>query len=172
MRLETAKNEVLERISKIIGVKISEDDLTFFQKQVLTSIAETLRQLIIIKQIIMIEQTKQNKLVFRIAKKLKGKEGNDEILNYLREIDNLQKILNTKIKELANNIIGEKSTMMSESKIIKNRVAINVIQPLQCTNCGARLKVVSFNFAECEYCGMKYTMGNYLQMLKTSIEKA
>ncbi|MGB9853969.1 MAG: hypothetical protein ACPLRY_04080 [Candidatus Bathyarchaeales archaeon] len=173
MRLDDAKAEVLERISKILGAKISENDLTFPQKRVLTSIAQTLRQLIIIKQMVMIEKTKQSSLTFRIVKSLRKNEESEEISNYLKQIDELKELLNTKIEELAKNIIEEKQKprIIGEDLVIEKSAAINVIQPLKCTNCGARLKIVSSNLAECEYCGMKYTMANYLGMLRTSIQK-
>jgi DNA-directed RNA polymerase subunit RPC12/RpoP len=171
LRTDAAKDEVLERISKIVGVKVSEDDLTFFQKQALTSIAQTLRQLLIIKQMLMAEQTKQSSFAFRIVKSLRKNKETDEISNYLEQIDELQKLLNTKIEELANNIVEEKRRLIviDDEPLVKEDA--NLIQPLKCTNCGAGLKVVSSNLAECEYCGMKYTMANYLSMLKTSIQK-
>jgi tRNA(Ile2) C34 agmatinyltransferase TiaS len=173
LRLDDAKAEVLERISKIVGAKISENDLTFFQRQALTSIAQTLRQLIIIKQMLMIEQTKQSSLTFRISKSLRKNEGSNEISNYLKQIDELQELLNKKIEELASNIIEEKQKSMiigEEQIFVKKSAVINVIQPLKCTTCGARLKIVSSNLAECEYCGMRYTMTNYLSMLRASIQ--
>ncbi len=108
-----------------------------------------------------------------MVKSLRKNKENDEISNYLRQIDELQKLLNNKIEELANNIIEEqqKSVTMGEEQIVKKSAVIKVIQPLQCTNCGAGLKIVSSNLAECEYCGMKYTMANYLNMLRTTIQK-
>lgn len=173
MRLDAAKDEVLERISKIVGVKVSEDDLTFFQKQALTSIAQTLGQLLIIKQMLMVEQTKQSSFTFRIVKSLRKNKENEDISSYLEQIDELQNLLNTKIEELANNIVEEKRKLIviDDEPLVKEGADANVIQPLKCTNCGAGLKVVSSNLAECEHCGMKYTMANYLSMLKTSIQK-
>lgn len=174
MRLEDAKAQVLDQISKILGVKISENDLTFFQKQALTSIAQTLRQLIIIKQMFMIEKTKQSTLIFRMVKSLRKNEGSDKLSNYLEQIDELQKLLNNKIEELANNIIEEqqqKSMSTGEKQPITKSSVVKVIKPLQCTNCGAKLKIVSAELVECEYCGMKYTMANYISLLRESILK-
>ncbi|MEM3602768.1 MAG: hypothetical protein QXN87_08875 [Candidatus Bathyarchaeia archaeon] len=93
-------------------------------------------------------------------------------MNYLTQIDELQKLLNDKIEELANNIVEEqrKSAVMGEERVVEKSV-VKVVQPLQCTNCGAGLKIFSSDLAEREYCGMKYTMANCLEMLRTSIKK-
>lgn len=173
MEIDAAKAEVLERINKIVGAKVSEDDLTFSQKQALASIAQALRQLIIVKQMLMVGQTKQSSFIFRITKGLRKNEENDEVSNYLRQIDEMQKFLDAKIEELANKVVEEKHKLIVivEEPPIKEKTDVNIVQPLKCTNCGAGLKVVSSNLAECEYCRMKYTMANYLSMLKTSIQK-
>lgn len=172
MRIEDAKTEVIERISKIIGVRITENDLTFFQKQVVTSIAQTLRQIIILRQMLMIEKTKQSKIIFRIAKSLKRDE-EDEVSKYIRQIDELQNLLNMKINEVANNILEQKKlSIMGEVEKVQQNMTIKVIQPLKCTNCGGRLRIVSYQLAECEYCGMKYTMSDYLRMLQSSIQNS
>lgn len=174
MRLEDAKAEVLERISRKLNVKVSENDLTFNQKQALTSIAQIMRQLIIAKQILMIEKTKQSYLTYRIIKSIRKGEEDIEISNYIKQIDEMQEILDEKIEELANSILEEqlrKSMITGSEKPNVAPSVVKVLQPLQCTNCGGSLKIVSPNLAECEYCGMKYSMSRYLSMLRELIEK-
>lgn len=171
--MDDAKKDVLERINNILGVKISENDLTLFEKQALTSIAQTLRQLIIIKQMLMIEQTKDSKLVYRIIKNLKKDNESKEISTYLKEIAELQNLLNNKISDFANNLIEAKSKInfINEKPSINKSTEISFIQPLRCTNCGGKLKLLSSTLAICEYCQMNYTLMTYLNMLRQTIEK-
>lgn len=175
MRLDDAKAEILERISKIIGTKISENDLTFHQKQSLTSIAQIFRQLIVAKRMLMIEQRSRSSFSYSIFKRISKKGEEDELLkisNYIRQIDEIETLLNNKINELANDIIEtQQQKLMIERGMQPIRESSVIIQPLQCTNCGGQLRVISYNMAECEYCGMKYTMGSFLSMMRASFEK-
>lgn len=175
MRLDDAKAEVLERVSKIVGARVSERDLTLPQRQALTSIAETLRQLIVLKQMLMIEETKRRSLTYRVSRALFGssREEEEEVKNHIRQIDELQKLLNKRIEELAKSIIESAEAGQAIGVVgATAHTPVKVIQPLRCTHCGARLKVISSSEAKCEYCGMSYTMATYLQMLRTSIEEA
>jgi hypothetical protein len=171
MRLEDAKAEVLTRIGIILGYKVTEGDLSPQARQSVTSIASAFRQLVNVKQLLLLEQKSHSTMASRVARAVTGsKEDEREVADYVAQIGQLQKDLSGRIETAAERISEEmEATWASPGSPAQPAAGHTVIEPLKCANCGADLDFPAGRRAKCAYCGAKYALGEYLDRLGASI---
>lgn len=173
MRLEDAKKEVLDRICKANGYTISENDLSPRARKSISSLAVVMRQLIMTKQLLMVEETSYNSLGSRLTRTV-TRNKDKSLKEHIAQIDVLQKDLNSKIQIAAENIsqemeakwatasLGAQSTLPAVSHL--------VLEPLKCKNCGATLESPSSRIVKCSYCGAEFAIAEYLEQVGSLIK--
>jgi hypothetical protein len=170
--LEDARAEVLNRISLACGFEVKEEDLSPGLRKSITSISMTLRQLIVIKQLLLVEQTNYNRFSSRLLRSVTGKK-DEELANYIMQVDILQRDLNGKIDLTAKLVCEEiEAGWASPNSPQKTNTSNIFIEPLKCLSCGAPLNIPSFpsRIAKCEHCGTEYAFSEYLERLGASIK--
>jgi hypothetical protein len=170
--LEDARAEVVSRINLVCGFKIDEGLLTPQMRQSITSIATAFRQLVVIKDLLMVERTSYGSLGSRMARAFGGdKMEAKEIADYVAQIEKAQKDLDARIKDAATRASQEmearwRAPMSPGAAPVAEHV---VIEELTCKKCGANLKVPTGRIGKCDYCGTEYALSEYLDRLGDSI---
>ena len=173
MKLEDSKKEVLERVGKSLGFQVSEEVLSPMAKRSVTSIAEIFRQLVVMKQLLMVEQSSHDRLGARLARKV-TRTRDEELQGHIHEVESLQSNLDEKIGQAAKLIGEELSAEWSSPGEGGTRPPIKhtVVEQLKCRTCGANLKPPVEGISRCDYCGTEYAISDYLQLLGASLQSA
>src|SRR5579875_1549681 len=167
--LSDAKNEIIQQISSRCGFEVAEQKLSPSLRDSITSAAEIMKQLSVIRNLLLVEKKDSERLVSRMKRKISGREDKD-IQQYLQQLSELHKTLDQRIDMLADQIYQELQREWGETKQ-EERAGLSIEQ-LKCQNCGAPLKVPSSLITKCEYCGAVYQLSEYLDMMGKNLSLA
>ncbi len=169
-----AKAEVINRINSICGFTISEEKLPPSIRMAITSLANTLKELELTRQVIIIEEKeymKKGRTLFRNKKDLEELEKN--LITYKEKLNILINKFNERLKELSQEIINDLTKKDYGNKLDEKNYAMEsklIIEPIHCKKCGAQLKLSTTGITKCEYCGTIYKISEYLDLLSDIIE--
>jgi hypothetical protein len=173
LKLEDARAEVVSRINLICGFKIDEGLLTPQMRQSITSIATAFRQLVVIKDLLMVEKASYGSLGSRMARGFGGdKMEAKEIADYVSQIGKLQKDLDSRMEDAATRASQEMAARWG-APVSPGAAPVAehvMIEELTCKKCGASLKIPTGRIAKCDYCGTEYALSEYLDRLGASIK--
>lgn len=164
MMLSDARNEVVRKISEKCGFAIDEQKLSPHLRESITSAAEIMKQLSVIRNLLLVEKHDSERFMNRLKSKITGKE-DQEIAQYLDQLSGLHKSLDQRIELLAEEVYEELQTGWSNAGEEKKPI----IEQLKCQSCGAPLKVPSSFIAKCEYCGTEYKLSDYLDLMHKNL---
>jgi hypothetical protein len=169
--LRDAKAEVIAKIESICGYQVREEELSPELRESIQSMAQTFKQLAVIRDLLIVERKDSERLGSRLRRKITG-ETDRKIGDYMEQLNRLHQTLDQQIKVVATQVeqyIGRgrgleavEGAGMAPTKII--------IEQLKCKNCGAPLKLPSAFVAKCDYCGANYELSEYLDRLGENIE--
>lgn len=164
--LRDAKNEIIQKISSRCGFEVDEQRLSPNLRESITSAAEIMKQLSVIRNLLLVEKKDSERLVSRMKRKISGRE-DVNIQLYLQQLSELHKTLDQRIDMLADQVYQELQRGWGETRQ-EERASLNIEQ-LKCQNCGSPLKVPSSLVTKCEYCGAVYQLSEYLDMMGKNI---
>jgi hypothetical protein len=108
----------------------------------------------------------------RLFRKVTKRE-DEELANYIKQVNTLQQDLNSKI-DLTSKLVSEEieAGWISPNSPQKANTSEIFIEPLKCVSCGAPLNIPSFpsRIAKCDHCGTEYALSEYLDRLGASIK--
>jgi hypothetical protein len=175
LRLEDARKEILDRIGKVNGVAINEDELSPAARQSITSLAVVMRQLVMTKQLLLMEEESYNTFGSRMKRAVTQKN-DGSLMQHITQINVLQKDLDSKIQEAAGKILQEMQARWTAANLggpsAMPMVSHLVLEPLKCKNCGATLESPSSRTVKCSYCGAEYAIAEYLDQVGSVIKSS
>lgn len=171
MMLKDAKNEVLSRISSVCGFEVKESDLSPALRESVNSVAETIKQLSVLRNLLLVEKKDSERLASRIKAKMTGRK-DDRVKEYLKQMSDLHNALDEQIKTIAKQAFDEIQRRWDFSSEQHGQSERIVIEQLKCKNCGAPLKPPTSYVEKCEYCGTVYELSEYLDRLEDNITMA
>ncbi|MEM0117575.1 MAG: hypothetical protein QXV32_03940 [Conexivisphaerales archaeon] len=160
--LKDAKNEVIQKISSRCGFEIDEQKLSPNLRESINSAAEMMKQLSVIRNLLLVEKHDSERLVNRLRRRITGQQ-DKHLAQYMQQLSELHKTLDQRIVLLADEVYKELQKEWGEPKQQEGKRLL--IEQLKCENCGAPLKVPSSLIAKCDYCGAVYELSDYLDMM-------
>ena len=169
------------RISEACGFAINEQDLTPRTRQSINGLANVLRQVVMIKQLVLFRQKSTDTLGSRISRTVARKKEDVELGKNLARIESLQNALNERMVEVSRQVLNEleaRQTLIElQNKAVQGQVpgATRVapthfeVEAMKCSNCGASLGIPNGGIVKCDFCGTVYTLNEYLDRLGESI---
>jgi hypothetical protein len=104
--LRDAKNEIIQKISSRCGFEVDEQRLSPNLRESITSAAEIMKQLSVIRNLLLVEKKDSERLVSRMKRKISGRE-DVNIQLYLQQLSELHKTLDQRIDMLADQVYQE-----------------------------------------------------------------
>lgn len=171
MLSQTARQEILRKVSSAVGYTISEDKLTPFTRQAITNLAVIQRHLFVITEILRGERSRVDRsLVLTTASKLGRDGGKAERTSLADEIAELQRDVDNKVLELSSHILGELSAHQSGQPHPEYDSRVGLVQ-LKCLACGASLPIPTSRYLQCQYCKATLTIQDVSAQLGAMIRR-
>jgi DNA-directed RNA polymerase subunit RPC12/RpoP len=165
MLSQSAKREILRRISVHIGYEVREGDLSPDIRRAVTSLASVLKHLSFLTELQRGEKTRiEGSVALRTASKLVGRK--DENVALDQEISKLHTELEAKIAEVSERILGaERKTPVPPGDA---PVGAGLVQ-LKCPRCGAPVQLPSGSYLKCQYCGATLLLEEMSSQISSAI---
>ncbi len=166
--LETAKKDILERLSERVGFEVIESSLSAPLRTSINTLAHVERSLYAVRQIYYAEVDNSQNFLSRFASK-KTKLG---IEKDREEVERLKSAVDNKIENLSERILSEHGIKENAMVPNTNSIPTNTAQlvTLKCPNCGAGLPMPATEFVKCDYCGSTLTMQNLQAQLSSILQ--
>ncbi len=162
MLIESAKQDILERISAKVGYAVGESSLSPALRQSITTLAPVERSLYTMRQIYFAEVNRSNQnFVTRFA----TRGDKHAIERDGQEVQRLKTAVDSKVEDLSKRVLMEQTLKhtVGESPVEANGSA--TLTALKCPNCGAALPFPTSIMVKCDYCGGSLSIQN-LQLLR------
>jgi flagellar biosynthesis chaperone FliJ len=167
--LQDAKAEIMRQIKSICGYDVKEEELSPALRESILSIAQTYKQLTVIRELLLVERKDAQRPTARLKRVITG-EQDRELTVYLDQLNKLHKLLEEQVSEVTKQVVKELGSKFTPGGIIGTTASHVVIKQLKCSNCGAELKMSPGYVMKCEYCGTTYELSDYLDRLGNLIQ--
>lgn len=169
MMLQDAKAEIMRKISSVCGYEVKEEDLSPTVRESIVSMAQTYKQLTVIRELLLVERKDAMRPSARLKRAITG-EQDKQLSTYLDQLNELHKMLENQIQNVTKEVVEELKSRFSPGTSPATTGSHFVIQQLKCSNCGAELKLSSDHTMKCEYCGASYALSDYLDRMGDMIQ--
>lgn len=165
MLLESARKDILERISNKIGYTISESSLSPALRQSITTLAHVERSFDTMRQIYYAEANRSNQnFVTRFA----SRGDKHAIERDGQEVQRLKSAIDMKVEDLSKRVLLEQTLKQTAGETRIQTTDSAALTALKCPNCGASLPLPTNTVVKCGYCGGSLSIQN-LQLQLASI---
>ena len=170
MLSQAARQEILRKISAKTAFAFSEDNLTPATRQAITNLAVMQRHLSMVTELLEGENERIEKsALLRIASRLGQDSEKEERVALAKEINTLQREVDSKISEISDRIFKEESARVSGQPPPEHGGTL-VIAQLKCPTCGAALPLPTERFTKCQFCGATLSIQEVSSQMKSIIQ--
>ena len=158
------------RLGEKCGFDIPEYKLSSSTRQSIGSLAATFRQLLALKELVQFERENDERLTRSIGRQIRNAKNANHDQN-LASIETMRKDLDAKVILLASHIMLELegATAAAGGSPERPEDVRFLLKPLKCPSCGASLEMPTSNMTRCKFCGMSYSVEEYLAHLGSAM---
>lgn len=170
MLSKSSRHEIIRKLDCKVGYPVREEHLTPPIRQAITNLATVQRHLFVVTEVLRGENSRmEGSVILRAASKFGMDSERSERSALADEVTKLQAEVETKISELAAQIVAEEDARLSGTRPPEYKGKLE-LEEFKCPSCGAKLPLPTGRFTTCKYCNATFTIRDVSSQLKSMIQ--